>query len=145
MNCAVYIRTASKNHQNKHVAIQSQKINDYVSQKQWTIYKQYVDIGSGTTRGNSLKKMIEDAKLGKFNMIIATDSSRLLRNKNSELSYQLKALCENKGVNIITLDNTIDTLTNGNLELGLLSWFYEQESHAQSQRIKAGIVAAKMK
>lgn len=142
MNCAVYIRTASKKHQDHHVNMQSSLINRYIENRDWSIYNQYIDTGSGTNKYNNLKKMIEDAQLGKFNIILASDASRLFR--NNELSYQLKKLCKEQKVHIITLDNSIDTI-NGDYEIiGLFSWLYEMESQKLSNRIKAGKRATKI-
>lgn len=51
-----------------------------------------------TAERKSLQKMIEDAKANKFDVILAKELSRLAH--NSELSYQIKNLCENQGIHI---------------------------------------------
>jgi site-specific DNA recombinase len=65
-----------------------------------------VDVQTGTTgKRKNLQKMIEEAQEKKFDIILAKELSRLAR--NGELSYKIKNLCENQGIHIITLDNSM--------------------------------------
>ena len=63
-----------------------------LSEKGWDLYDIYLDIQSGTkTRKRpQLKRMIEDAKMKKFDIILAKELSRLAR--NGQLSYEIKNL-----------------------------------------------------
>ncbi|WP_188725422.1 recombinase family protein [Lentibacillus populi] len=102
------------------------------------IFNFYVDVQTGTTsKRKNLQKMIEDAKAKKFDVILAKELSRLAR--NGELSYQIKNLCENQGIHIITLDNAINTLTGNTHMFGLYAWMYEQESQNTSNRVKESV------
>lgn len=70
----------------------------------------------------------------KIDVILAKELSRLAR--NGELSYQIKNLCENHGVHIITLDGAINTLQGNTHMFGLYAWMYEQEAQRTSERVK---------
>lgn len=70
----------------------------------------------------------------KFDIILAKELSRLAR--NGELSYRIKNLAENNKIDIITLDNAINTLECNRSMFGLYAWLYEQESQCISERVK---------
>ncbi|MEI2358665.1 recombinase family protein [Mesobacillus zeae] len=61
----------------------------------------YLDIQSGTKtkKHPQLKRMIEDAKNNKFDIILAKELSRLAR--NGQLSYEIRNLAENRGIHIL--------------------------------------------
>ncbi|MDI5789151.1 recombinase family protein [Bacillus licheniformis] len=60
-------------------------------QKGWDLYDIYLDIQSGTKtkKRPQLKRMIEDARMNKFDIILAKELSRLAR--NGQLSYEIKS------------------------------------------------------
>ena len=136
MRCAVYIRVSTdKEEQKASLKYQQDLFYRFIEEQGWDIYEFYVDVQSGTTaKRKNLQKMIEDAQNKKFDVILAKELSRLAR--NGELSYQIKNLCENQGIHIITLDNAINTLTGNTNMFGLFAWMYEQESQNTSNRVK---------
>lgn len=80
--------------------------------------------------------MIEDAQNNKFDVILSTDTSRLLR--NPKLSSKMKKPCEMKEIQIITLDGSINT-QQGNVDLiSLYAWIIEHDTQILSQPIKYG-------
>lgn len=136
MKCAIYIRTASKNNQDYHLKTQSELLKGLIAERNWQLYNSYIDIGSGSKKYKNLQAMIEDAQNNKFDVILSTNPSRLLR--NPELSYKMKKLCELKKIQIITLDGSINT-QQGNLDLiSLFAWIIERDTQILSQRIKYG-------
>ena len=54
--------------------------------------------------------MIEDARQGKFDIIVATDPSRILR--STELLSENGNLRNTNKVHIVTVDNRINTIQN---------------------------------
>lgn len=137
MKCAIYIRVSTK-FEEQQTSLMNQKLlfEDYVNKRGWTIYKIYTDIESGTNDRNrpEFKKMLNDAKEKKFDIIMAKELSRLAR--NSELAHKTKRIAEENNIDIVTLDNAINTI-DGDFELfGFRAWLYEQESERTSQRIK---------
>jgi site-specific DNA recombinase len=136
MRCAVYVRVSTdKEEQKLSLKYQRELFYRYIEEQGWEIYHFYVDIQTGTTANREqLQKMIKDAEEKKFDVILAKELSRLAR--NGELSYKIKNLCENHGIQIITLDNAINTLTGNTNMFGLYAWMYEQESQSTSNRVK---------
>lgn len=106
----------------------------------WEITEVYVDQGiTGTQaqkRPESLR-MMEDARKGKFDLIITREVSRFARNTVDALSYtrELKAM----GVNVFFINDGINTATNdGELRLTIMSSMAQDESRKISERVKAG-------
>ncbi|WP_400245941.1 recombinase family protein [Niallia sp. JL1B1071] len=136
MKCAIYIRTASKNNQDYHLKTQTERLEQFITERNWQLYNSYIDIGSGPNNHKNLRTMIEDAQNSKFDVILSTDTSRLLR--NPKLSTSMKKLCEMEEIQIITLDGSINT-QQGNVDLiSLYAWIIEHDTQTLSQRIKYG-------
>lgn len=136
--CAVYVRVSTdKEEQKSSIENQKELFIQLANEKGWGIFDFYIDIESGTkdTKRSGLQRLISDARLKKFDLVVSKEIARLSR--NGALSYTLRdTLLENK-IDIITLDGAIDT-TSGNMELfGLYVWMAEQESQRTSNRIKS--------
>ena len=101
MQCAAYMRTASKNHADEQLKMQKEVIKDFISEKDWELTCVYSDISSGIDNNKNLKLMIEDARQGKFDIIVATDPSRLYR--NTELLMELENLYKENKIHIVTV------------------------------------------
>ncbi|EFV71676.1 resolvase domain-containing protein [Bacillus sp. BT1B_CT2] len=140
MKSAVYIRVSTgKEEQKQSLENQKELFMNLISEKGWDLYDIYLDIQSGTKtkKRPELKRMIEDAKMKKFDIILAKELSRLAR--NGQLSYEIKNLAENRGIHILTLDGAIDTLSGNTQMFGLYAWMYEQESQRTSERVKTAL------
>lgn len=136
MKCAIYIRTASKNNHDYHLKTQIERLELYIAEQNWHLYKSYIDIGSGPNMHKNLRSMCEDAQNNEFDVILSTDPSRLFR--NPELSSKMKKLCEMKKIQIVTLDGSINT-QQGNVDLiSLYAWIIEHDTQILSQQIKYG-------
>lgn len=136
MKCAFYIRTASKNNRVFQLETQFERLESFIAARNWQLYNSYIDIGSGADKYRNLQAMIEDAQNNKFDVILSTDPSRLLR--NSELSSKMRKLCEMKEIQIITLDGAVNTLQGNTDLISLYARIIEQETKILSQRIKYG-------
>ncbi len=116
----------------------------YVRQRpDWKLVALYSDEGITATnmeKREGLLTMLEDARAGKFDMIIVKNLSRLNRNLQDCLNivYELRKLPHPVGIlfeseNMFTLDKNIDfTLT-------VLSLVAEEESHKKSEAQNASI------
>lgn len=116
----------------------------YVRQRpDWKLVALYSDEGITATnmeKREGLLTMLEDARAGKFDMIIVKNLSRLNRNLQDCLNivYELRNLPHPVGIlfeseNMFTLDKNIDfTLT-------VLSLVAEEESHKKSEAQNASI------
>lgn len=106
----------------------------------WEINDVYVDQGITGTQAQKrpeFLRMMEDARKGKFDLIITREVSRFARNTVDALSYtrELKAM----GVNVFFINDGINTATNdGELRLTIMSSMAQDESRKISERVKAG-------
>lgn len=136
MKCAIYIRVSTdKEEQKSSLKNQRELFINFIQEHNWELYDFYVDIESGTTSNReNLNRLIKDMEQRKFSIILAKELSRLAR--NGELSYRIKNLAENNKIDIVTLDNAINTLEGNRSMFGLYAWLYEQESQRISERVK---------
>ena len=137
MKCAVYVRVSTDKEEQKQSLINQKEIfMKLIADRGWDLFDIYLDVQSGTKskKRPEFKRMIEDAKAKKFEMILAKELSRLAR--NGQLSYEVKNLAENSGIHILTLDGAIDTLSGKTDNFGLFAWLYEKESQTISRRVK---------
>ncbi|MBU3811125.1 MAG: recombinase family protein [Candidatus Niameybacter stercoravium] len=136
MKCAIYIRVSTdKEEQKSSLKNQRELFINFIQEHNWELYDFYVDIESGTTSNReNLNRLIKDMEQRKFSIILAKELSRLAR--NGELSYRIKNLAENNKIDIVTLDNAINTIKGNRSMFGLYAWLYEQESQRISERVK---------
>ncbi len=140
MKSAIYIRVSTnKEEQKQSLENQKELFMNLLSEKGWDLFDIYLDIESGikSKKRPALKRMIEDARLKKFDIILAKELSRLAR--NGQLSYEIKNLAEIQGIHILTMDGAIDTLSGNTQMFGLYAWMYEQESQRTSERVKTAL------
>lgn len=136
MESAIYIRVSTDKEEQKS-SLQNQRglFINFIQEHNWELYDFYVDIKSGTTLNReNLNRLIKDMEHRKFNMILAKELSRLAI--NGELSYKIKNLAESNKIDVITVDNAINTLEGNKSMFGLYAWLYEQESQHISERVK---------
>jgi DNA invertase Pin-like site-specific DNA recombinase len=108
----------------------------YISAKGWTLYEIYKDVDSGTHgKRPGFIEMVEDAKAGKFDVVLAKELSRLARNIG--ISHEFKQVIMANNIHIICLDGSINTLEGDISKYGLFAWLYEDESRRISKRIKS--------
>ena len=100
-------------------------IKAFILENNWELECIYSDVDSGINKNKSLSLMIENAHQGKFDIIVATNPSRLFR--NSELSSEIRNLYKTNKIHILTVDNRINTIQNDDVKLlSFYSLFYEQ-------------------
>lgn len=109
--------------------------------KDWNVVKTYQDMGiSGTQtkKRPGFLKMLEDAKLGKFDMVVVKDISRFGRN-----IYDVLHCCkelENAGVRVYCVDNDICAIQKEftELQLAMMDSFARKKSSRICQRLTGG-------
>ena len=124
-------------------SFESQKLyfEQYIKRNpDWELYEIYADEGlTGTTtkKRKAFNKMIADAHLKKFDLIITKEVSRFARNTVDTLQYTRELKSLNIGV-LFLLDN-IDTLApDGELRLTIMASLAQEESRKTSERVKWG-------
>ena len=106
----------------------------------WIVIERYVDDGITGTQAKKrpeFMRMIEDAKLGKFDLIVTREVARFARNTMDclEVTRQLK----NYGVEVFFVQDGIWTMENeGEMILTIRAMVAQEESRKMSERIKAG-------
>ena len=115
--------------------------NEYIKSKpNWIFVDGYVDEGVSGTRvkkRESFKKMINDAKLNKFDLIVTKDVSRFARDIEDSVHYtrQLKEC----GVGVFFENQILNTFDpNSELILNILYNIAQEESKKISQSVKFG-------
>lgn len=118
---------------------------DFISNNSnWTYIEGYIDEGlSGTsaTKRESFLKMIDDAKLDKFDFIITKEISRFSRNTLDSIKYTQDLL--KNGVGVIFQSDNINTLMpDSELRLTIMSSIAQDEVRKISERVKFGFKRA---
>ncbi len=112
--------------------------------KNWTYVNGYVDRGiSGTTdyKRDNFMKMIEDAKNGKFDLIITKEISRFSRNTLDSIKYTRELL--SYGVAVLFVNDNINTaLPDSELRLTIMASLAQDEIRRLSERVKFGMKQA---
>ncbi len=111
------------------------------SNKNWTYVSGYVDAGiSGTTdyKRCEFMRMIDDALLDKFDLIITKEISRFSRNTLDSIKYT-RILLE-AGVGVYFLNDNINTiLPDSELRLTIMASMAQDEVRRLSERVKFGM------
>lgn len=120
---------------------QQRYFREYISrQPQWELYAIYADegvSGTSTRKRTQFKKMINDAYMQKFSIIITKEVSRFSRNILDAIAYtrELKAL----GVNVIFMNDGFSSFDpDYELRLSIMGSIAQEESRKTSTRVKWG-------
>lgn len=136
MRCAIYARVSTEmDGQKTSIDNQIKIFMDYAAQRNWEIVQIYEDKQSGTKNNRpGLRKLIEEGKAKKFDVILVKELSRLAR--YGALSYDLKDIFDLHNIHLVCLDNSVNTLEKNDVNYGLFAWLYEMESNNNSRRNK---------
>jgi len=106
----------------------------------WDVVDRYIDEGITGTQAKkrpAFLKMIEDARAGKFDLIVTREVCRFARNTVDTLvtTRELK----NIGVEVYFVEDNIWTLDgDGELRLTIMATLAQEESRKVSERVRAG-------
>lgn len=107
----------------------------------WTYVQGYIDDGiSGTTdyKRDNFMKMIEDARSGKFDLIVTKEISRFSRNTLDSIKYTRELL--SYGVAVLFVNDNINTaLPDSELRLTIMASMAQDEIRRLSERVKFGM------
>lgn len=112
-NVGIYCRLSNDDERDgESVSIENQKLllQNYVRQRGWNEVDTYIDDGYSGTNFDRLgvKRLIEDAKAKRINVILVKDLSRFGRNY-IEFGQYTEVLFVEKGVRFIAINNGIDS------------------------------------
>ena len=106
----------------------------------WNVIDRYIDEGITGTQAKkrpSFLRMIEDAKSGKFDLIVTREVCRFARNTVDTLNFTREL--KNIGVEVYFVEDNIWTMDgDGELRLSLMATLAQEESRKVSERVKAG-------
>lgn len=139
---AAYCRVSTdKEDQANSFESQKRYFEEYISnRKDWILVEIYADdgvSGTNTKKRKEFRRMIADAKLGKFDLILTKEITRFARNTLDSIQYtrELKAI----GVGVIFCLDNINTLeTDGEVRLTIMASLAQDESRRTSERVKWG-------
>lgn len=140
MKCAIYIKVSTDRDEQKD-SLENQKMFflNYIAEKNYSLYKIYTDIASGTSIKNRVAflELIEDVKKHNIDLILTKEISRLRRSVVDTGNFY--ELCKDNNVNLITFNNGINTLTNETQYISLYCTLAQIESENTSSRIKLAL------
>lgn len=130
------------NEQKKSLKNQVEHFEQYIKENpNWTYVKGYVDEGiTGTSdiKRDNFMKMIEDARSGKFDLIITKEISRFSRNTLDSIKYTRELL--SYGVAVLFINDNINTaMPDSELRLTIMASMAQDEIRRLSERVKFGM------
>lgn len=140
----VFYGRVSTEHEAQLSALQNQ-IQWYDDQlkyhQNWELVDKYIDEGITGTQAKkrpAFLRMIEDAKQGKFDLIVTREVCRFARNTVDTLIYT-RDLKNNYGIEVYFVEDNIWTMDgDGELRLTIMATLAQEESRKTSERVKAG-------
>jgi len=142
MKIALYARV-SKADESQTPENQLIRLRDYAQEREWSVYREYVDYASGADANRSqLGDLKRDASARRFSLVLTTKIDRIARS-----SLDLKLLIGDlkaRGIEFECADQPFSTNTpTGKLLFGILGEIAEFERSLIIERTKAGLVRAK--
>lgn len=128
--------------QKKSLKNQVEHFEQYIKENpNWTYISGYVDDGiTGTSdiKRDNFMQMIEDARLGKFDLIVTKEISRFSRNTLDSIKYTRELL--SYGVAVLFVNDNINTaMPDSELRLTIMASMAQDEVRRLSERVKFGM------
>ena len=137
-----YARVSTGTDEQTHSLInQISYYSDFINgNNNWIYVEGYIDealSGTSVAKRGSFLKMIEDAKLGKFDFIVTKEISRFSRNTLDSIKYTQELLAAGVGV-LFQSDNINTLMPDSELRLTIMSSIAQDEVRKISERVKFG-------
>ena len=134
--------------QKKSLRNQVEHFEQYIKENpNWTYVDGYVDDGiTGTSdvKRDNFMRMIDDARLGKFDLIVTKEISRFSRNTLDSIKYTRELL--SYGVFVLFVNDNINTaLPDSELRLTIMASMAQDEIRRLSERVKFGMRRATLR
>lgn len=142
LNVVFYSRVSTDTDEQLHsLTNQINYFKDYIESKpKWTMTDYYVDEGlSGinTAKRESFNRMIQDAHMKKFDLLLAKEVSRFARNTLDSIFFTRQLL--NDGVGVFFINDNINTVEpDSELRLTIMASMAQDESRKISSRVRFG-------
>ena len=147
-NAGIYVRLSQEDMRaGESLSIENQKLilTKYVAEQGWNIIDTYVDDGYSGTDFNrpAVIRLLDDAKMGKINLIIVKDLSRFGRNY-IQVGQYIDYIFPTYNIRFIALNDNVDTLNTNSTAMDMMpimNVFNEWHAANTSKKIKAVIEA----
>lgn len=143
MKVAIYARVSTDERTEQN---QVPVLEEWSDARGWEVYDKYCDVGSAWQKADQkeLRRLIEDARLGKFQVVLVWALDRLTRGGIGKIFHILDVLKE-YGVKVYSQRETWTEVSSElqPLLFSVYAWVAEQESKRISDRTKAGMARAK--
>lgn len=142
MNAVVYARVSTTD---QHADAQLPECRALVAARGWTLAGEHIEVCSAAKRRPVWESLLDQARRGKFQVLVVWALDRLGRSMHGNLRDVLDL--ESHGVRVVSvreawLDQSGPTR---DLVLGVLSWVAQQERERLSDRTKAGLARVRAK
>lgn len=140
MNVALYARVSTRDQSDDNQLI---RLRDIAASRGYTVIGEYADVASGAdARRPALDAMLNDAKLGRIDRVMATKLDRLARSVVNLADLVADMECWKVGLEL--LDQPIDTTTpTGRLTTVILGAVAEFERELIRDRTRDGLKRAR--
>lgn len=147
-NAGIYVRLSQEDMRaGESLSIENQKLilTKYVAEQGWNLIDTYVDDGYSGTDFNrpAVIRLLDDAKMGKINLIIVKDLSRFGRNY-IQVGQYIDYIFPTYNIRFIALNDNVDTLNVNSTAMDMMpimNVFNEWHAANTSKKIKAVIEA----
>lgn len=147
-NAGIYVRLSQEDMRaGESLSIENQKLilTKYVDEQGWNLIDTYVDDGYSGTDFNrpAVTRLLDDAKMGKINLIIVKDLSRFGRNY-IQVGQYIDYIFPTYNIRFIALNDNVDTLNANSTAMDMMpimNVFNEWHAANTSKKIKAVIEA----
>ena len=147
-NAGIYVRLSQEDMRaGESLSIENQKLilTKYVAEQGWNLIDTYVDDGYSGTDFNrpAVIRLLDDAKMGKINLIIVKDLSRFGRNY-IQVGQYIDYIFPTYNIRFIALNDNVNTLNANSTAMDMMpimNVFNEWHAANTSKKIKAVIEA----
>jgi len=144
MKVAIYVRVSTQEQAQEGYSItaQTERLENYCKAKDWIIYDKYIDPGftGSNMERPALKKMIDDTKKHKFDLLLVYKLDRLSRSQKDTL-FLIEDIFLKNDIDFVSVNENFDTSTPfGRAMIGILSVFAQLEREQIKERTRMGFV-----
>jgi DNA invertase Pin-like site-specific DNA recombinase len=139
---AIYARVST--HDQKTLSMQIERCSEYAISRGWEVVQTIKEVGSGANQRPQRAELIKQCRKRQIDIVIVWKLDRWGRSV-SDVVTSLQELQE-LGIQFVSITEALDfTTATGRAMSGLLAVFSEFEREMISERVKAGVLQARLK
>lgn len=140
VGCYLRVSTIDQAEEGYSIEQQKDKLKQYCSVKDWSVYKFYIDAGFSGSNINrpAMQELIGDVTNNKIDMVLVYKLDRLSRSQKDTL-YLIEDVFNQHKTAFVSLNENFDTSTAfGKASIGILSVFAQLEREQIKERMQMG-------